>query len=872
MPTDYELALQAGGLGAEETDYEKSLRAGGQLGEEPAYVPPGAYSNRAVAEALGLGVWGEDVEALLGYTGMQFPPPRREPETPADYAARAVGQVASLALPMGAVTKAAAARPAVVGVTKLTTRIAQSVWEGIMKHPKASIATEVLGGAGAGAGRYIGEKKYPDRPLVRPLIEIGGGVAGGMIPTAAIYTPSAIGLRTGKKYLKKALLPFTKKGAKYRAGEYIKEQVADPQAAIAELERGGIGKLPPAVASGERRLMALYAQLRETNARTEREAIESLGASIEILEMELRSQGYGSTDALHLVTSKRIEALEAVMDDRVLRATGRAQTKLDAIPVAQRQSREAMIVKNELEAVRESADRQVKEIWGAVDKNMQVQYTNSVEKYASILSDTPIAQRGDIPEILRSSFTVKREEGEATVALAKGLIRGKGVSNIREMQGLRSKLLEDARIARANKQHNKARIAGEMADAILDDMTRAGGQSADLDLALAATRQYHERFSEGVVGKIFGSVKEGTPKIAPELILHESVGRGGLRGAVDLEKITITPEAKAAVHRYLARSFTDFSLDSAGVINPVKAQRWMRNNQDILDQYPQLLKQLTDADEAQKFATMTKNRMDARIARIRDPKISVAGQFLKSKPEKAINDVLNEPNAIGKMGQLVRQARKDPTGEAEEGLRGAFVDLILDKSFKGGFSPSGERTLSGGALLNFVQKNRLVLKQVFKPEQIKRMEMIGKDLAKIERLGVAGKEGIKMENMLQTGSRVGGAMFGRWFGRAMGSGGTVQVPGIFSTRFEKLIGRFTKDRASQLIHDAIISDSPDLLKALLLPMDKPKVSGKNGVEIIRAINLWLASTGSRVMEDIEEEISSEQMQLLQQQEGKTTLQ
>ena len=104
-------------------------------------------------------------------------------------------------------------------------------------------------------------------------------------------------------------------------------------------------------------------------------------------------------------------------------------------------------------------------------------------------------------------------------------------------------------------------------------------------------------------------------------------------------------------------------------------------------------------------------------------------------------------------------------------------------------------------------------------------------------------------------SRVGGAQIGRFVAKMTG-GGTVQTPGIFSERFQAFSTFLSKDRAFQMIHDAVLSKDPSLLKALLLPLDKP---GSRGVVNARMVgermNLWLAGSGKRVLADIQNEMN-----------------
>jgi len=143
--------------------------------------------------------------------------------------------------------------------------------------PKLAVASEITGGMGAGAGRYVGEEVYPEKAWVRPLAEMAGGIAGGLVPTAAIHTPSALTYRAGKKLIEKGALPFGEKGSRFRAGEFLKKQVKTPEEAAKAATGETIGDLPPVVASGEKRLMALYKQFREADAITDAESVEKIG-------------------------------------------------------------------------------------------------------------------------------------------------------------------------------------------------------------------------------------------------------------------------------------------------------------------------------------------------------------------------------------------------------------------------------------------------------------------------------------------------------------------------------------------------------------------------------------------------------------------
>ncbi|MFA7120536.1 MAG: hypothetical protein WC277_03605 [Bacilli bacterium] len=914
-----------------------------------------------------------------------------EPETTLDYAARGVGEVSGLLLPMGVTTKL------LTRGTGLVAKIAQSVYAAMVSNPALTMGSEVSAGAGAGVGRKVGEES--DIPAVKAGAELVGGVAGGVVPTGIIHAPTALAWRGGKHLLKKVSLPFSKSGSQYRAGEFLKSKVPSPEGSITELGIETIGDLPPVVQAGENRLMNLHKVLMDKDPIADHEMIETLSKSAIKLESEMRKLGYGSSELLADVSKKRIAALQARMDTRVLEATQRAQDKLNKLPVAMRQSKESTIVRNEIERVMREEKSKVDALWGEVPKDMKTGVSNTRSKFNEIMGELAFAQRTDIPAVLSRDPIINNKELTTTT--------------IKEMQGLRSKLLENARIARKNGHWNRARISDEMADAILEDMTgevrlpRAEGvtapskkaapylleeakkyksaeefvegqrgikiidgrlsgediaranadgtitvdkekfyghsteQQADileheyahfieseispefkaelfdnkdvmgyrgrnineklanmiqdgtlpkivtdkfpdlpktksqltdiwneahkavapqklesLKIALQATRDFKETFNQGVVGKVLGYDKTGAPRVDMEAVLDSIIGKKGIQGAANISKVPMTPEIENSMKRYVTRSFADYSLDSNGVINPAKAQKWMQNNEDVLDRFTDLRTQFSDASEAQKIATQTKATMDARKKALQDPRVSVASRFIETTDlGTEIDAVFKAKNPARMTNELVRQARKDPSGQAIEGVRASMVDYILEKSAKGGYNELGEKVISGNDMMGFINKSEGVLRQVFTPEQMGRMKRIASEYSKIQKyVGASGRgEDIEMKdfasNALRMASRVVGARVGGKIGAGT-SGGSIQAAGIMSGRAKAFMTWLTKNRAEALLHDAILSPDPQLLQALLLPLDKPQTQATNLRILNDRLNVWLLGAGSRVMDDI----------------------
>lgn len=785
----------------------------------------------------------KSIEKGMELLGARLPEEGRGPETMPEYIGAGVGEVAALMVPAGQTVRV------LKGGAGLASQVAGQIAKSMVKHPYLTMGSELTGGVGIGVGRGIAEQQFPDSPMARTATEIAGGIAGSMAPTLAINAPTAIAIRSGKQVLQKLTLPFSKKGGMFRAGEVVKGKAAFPTVAAKEAGKETISRMPPAVATGEKKIIELYKALIGQDPATDAGAIEKLSQSIVKLEGEMRKLGYGSPELLEEITRKRIAALELRMDKRVIAAAEKAQKRIDALPVAERRVHEARIVRQELDGARIKEYAGTQKKWLKVNKDLESGFEKTRETYGSLLDDLADDQFDDIPDVLKRSKIINNEKLESTT--------------VKQMQGLRSKLLETRRQAQEARQWNKARIAGDVADAILDDLDLIPGDS-NLRAALAATRNYKTRFESGITGKILGLSREGAPAIHPDLTLQVSIGRMMDRGSIDIEKVVVTPEAVAAARRYVARSFTDYAQDTkSGSVNPVKAERWVKNNEAILDKFPGMRDQLTDAAGAQKIADDTRIRMDTRKKALRDPKVSVSARFLNATDMNTeVRSILKAKNPARMADELVRQAGKDTTGEALEGLRGGFVDYILETSSIGPFNDQGVQTISGRTMHNFLNKNFSVLQKVFTRPQIAKMRTVARELTKIETFEKVpyGKPGLEFKDFASNALRVAAEAKMAQVGGQVGGGtlgGSMKLASLFAGKAKKAMTWLTKDRAEQLVHDAILADDPKLLQSLLLPLDKPSVAKENLIILNRALNLWLAGPGKRVMDDIEQEFKGE---------------
>ena len=872
MPTDLELAIQAGAVerGSQKTDLQKAVDAGAtevsSSGPESGFLP---FANRAIAGTLGAPVDlataglnlipGVDIQDPVGGSegitnifqklGIGTAGQEKSPEGLMEHAGAGVGEAMGFLLPLLGIVKKAAKAKTVAG------QVAKAVEASMVEAPLLTATAEVTGGIGTGAGRHLAETA--ETPGLRVAGEVIGGIAGSAAPSIALSSPTIIGTKLGKTFLKKVAFPFTKKGSKIRAQQFLQKQVADPEAVAERVTAETVGELSPAIASGEKKLMALHTQFRSLDPKFDAKEISRVSHSIYQLEQKLHKLGVSAPEILQDVNRRRIASLEHDIDRRVVDAMGVADKKLSKLPVARRQSQESIIVNEELRKVMKVSKDEVDINWGRVDKDVGVDVTGTNTAYKDLIDDISQAERKDIPSILKENDIVKRTSGSSTDMIK--------ISNVKEAQGLRSSLLEEARNARKDGKWNKARIAQNFADQLLEDMSETNVSGA-LDVAIASSRKHKARFERGIVGKILGFSKTGEPALSPDLTLETSIGRAGVKGSIDIDKIIETPEAISATRRYIARSFTDKATGKGTKpFDPKAASRWIVDNEEILDKFPDLRAQFQDINTATQFANETSKRMAIRRKNLQDPKISIAARFIGVEPEKAIADVFKSKNPLKTTKELLRQARKDPSGQATKGLQGAYIDDLLNSSAIGPTDDIGEQAWSGKKILSLLTENNRVYREVFTPEEMRRVRVIAGELTELETARGALKS-VKLDlddhgqfgpaSLLKLVSRLGGARLGTTIARFTG-GGQLQSQQIMSERFRDFAVHLNKDRAFQLVKEAIrAEDGGELLKTLLLPIDMPVTpKGRKILERINSrVSLWLVTSGSRVMRDIAEEM------------------
>lgn len=851
--------------------YAQQQIGGNAPPEEDAGRGGGAlpFLNRGIASVLGMPV--DLANLALKYTGMpvsdrpfggsasiesgmsrfgratgaqMVPGVDQQPETPAEYIGRGVGESVGMLVPgYGAARLAASsANPLVAGVAQ---RIAQAPVGsstgrlGQFVAPTSTVAGELASGAGAGAGRFVGEEYNPDSPYGGMIGELVGGVSPGLAGMLLRYGPTGLVTRAVGRAREVQADPT-------RAPGRLQSLTADPEAAAVAAETPTIADLTPAQRTQEELLLSLERAVAKSDPTIEKSLRDRAEAAQATLLEETRALGGDPTQTRAFLETRRDE-LNAALQARVEQARTRASERVAALEPESTTEDASRVVREEFEKAYRAARKQENTLWNEIPKEVQIDTRPLFVEFDKLVADTARTQQQNIPEFARG-FLAPNKKGERLL----------GDFEIpSELQGFRSEMLDIARRASDAGQPNQARIAGDLAKATLKTMNSLGDIGGPYALARDFSRRLNETFTEGPAGRLVDT-RGGSPAIPAEMTLTSLIGAGGVRGGVAenaLRTATSDPTnigagqnevVQNAIQDYLTRSLRDHAVTAEGRLKPEAAESWMRSNEALLAQYPQLRETLTNAMEAQTRAQGAKARQIAVSRNLENPRETAIARFLEGNPNDAVARIFRADNPVEAATSLRRSAARDSSGAALAGLRGAFVDNVLASSRQTG--PNGE-VFRGSTILEMLNgpKQRAVFEAVFSPEELNRLRQIGTEFTALERArgdlpDVGGVVVASQNRLINRLAQLGGAALGRKLSQVTGTG-NIQTPAIASSALNNFVTNLGSDRAERLISRAVTDPDPTLFAALMRDSRTPRQQD----EAVRRLQGWLAGPAGRAL-------------------------
>ena len=408
----------------------------------------------------------------------------------------------------------------------------------------------------------------------------------------------------------------------------------------------------------------------------------------------------------------------------------------------------------------------------------------------------------------------------------------KGRVPAREIIKFRSNMLQVTRNLKAKNESNSAlqKLADDAQEQILGVLENSKASVA-YRRAADETKKVHDIFKRGDIDFT------DTQTIGKRML---GVGEGGAERVDQIAKAAGYNEGLiGAADDYVRAAFANTAIKD-GVIVPRSAEAFLKKHQSYLaqPQNRQLRAELEDAAFTQKAT---------------DALISKQSQFASERaaaafntfsnladPVRAVQSVLRNEQPRKAMNLLVRQAAKDPTGEAIEGLRRTFVKTLIQKAT--GKEVGVSEILEGrvGKLKGSTAYDKMkpVLNDLFgdSPEQLKVIDDVFSQIKIIQRSSSAPAaadsvvERVAFDSMLQyIGIRAAPIV-------SKGSGaGALSIAGKASSIMKKLFSERPKQQAYQIIEELMVNPEKYAKAAAAV------ANARDEVEMVRAATGFLDS-------------------------------
>lgn len=794
--------IQAGGTSA-----PKARSGNGVMGQVNAGIAESIGGLVDFVNPFSRDVWAESglqtgsaVEGLKG--GMQAigaDVASEAPDSISGSVARGAGQAAGALLPVSAVARGVQSAGGLMG--GLAAQVRQAL------ATRAGVTAEVAAGGVSGGARQI-TKDAGGNELMQ---DVAGIVAPMSVPAAAAALRGAYrGARSlpltgnvikGGEAIARGLTPMTREGAASVAGERLQSLSGGADRAE-ELARGIVERDPlnrtPAQQTGDPNLLGLERAAANENPVLRERLASRASATRGAAQDEIAGMSGDVKDAKAFF-AKRLTDFKANMTARVDQAMQMADETVEGVGPRAAETTNSLGVSNR---IRQALDENLTEearLWRSVPTDARVSPSASKSTAQSLADDLPRAQQSDFPGIARQLLL--SPDGF------------KDAESVGELHGLYSELRRIARSSMAGNDQNKnrARIANDIAEAILRDLGAIGGETPAgraINEARTFSRALHETFDQGAVGRILKRTIDGDTTMTPETALSRTVGRGGSAAVADAQDIQrAAPLAADEITDYLRGRFTDSILTASGEFSPKAAATWLRQNRELMGRYPDLAREFTRALSSRSAASALAERSAARV-KLAEAQSPVA-RFNLGQDQKAVLSVLGADDPVSAARSVAATARKDTSGKALAGVKAAFSDHLIGKA-------ATDEGLSGERLSNLLKDGKTIqaLRQVFDSGELARIQRIASDLSKID--GQAKDVGEFLNSpansIVEYAVRVMAARVG---GNAGGGsmGGSLQTANIAAKRATDMLRNLTNDRARQLLMDAI--EDPALFKALL---------------------------------------------------------
>jgi hypothetical protein len=687
-------------------------------------------------------------------------------------------------------------------------------------------------------------------------VALGAAFGGGIGAASSLPIVGAARLLRNKVYrpVKEAITPATRDTLESRASDRLRELTPENGDLVNSLQQKTITNLTPARATGDVGLESLEAVAMK-NPEANRALQQRQQEALQVIKKKydaLQKQG-APEEALAAVRQRA----QGVIDKLAGRTKSTEQSMNSALDIVNPSYSPAHISESVRSKIANSRAQAVSEgsaLYDAVP-NIRINPSVTSKVFGNLLKETPVAQLDEIPkDLMQSVLELGKPRNVATGLLdaagnpiTKQMQSGRQI-DVKEMQGLRSKLIEQSAKARAIGDKGQAYTLDKLADAVMTDLDQLANETGNSALRTANKfwrEQVKERFDQGAIGDVMRADRDRGVAVAQEMTLESLLGAGRAKGNVGIDRLLkASPDALPEAQQYMLARFRDTAIKESG-LNIGQANKFLRDNQDIFSrtEFSGVKKAINDAMEAQGKYVKAHDRQKAVVdaltgatekTLVGKQRISATSKFLNADTDKALDGFIANGDING-LRNLKRTVAKDATGAAQVGLRSAMIKKII-----------GDGT-DGNAVMQALNNPRIfqAAKELIPGDQLNRITQLATEQMAWQRQlkdSVAGGKLSTPNNLLQL-------MFQLYSARTAGTvknvigikdtGGSFAISGFFGKTSKRIADRLSTRQVDDLLMEA--AQDKKLMANLLA---KPK-SAKEARLLEQRMNIWLNTNAGR---------------------------
>jgi hypothetical protein len=487
-------------------------------------------------------------------------------------------------------------------------RFVSGIGTAARKYPKSFLASELLGGVGAGVAGGTSEAYFPGEAAPR----FGAELVGGFFSPGRFLVSASGAVADFAKTMASTMSPNAREARAANAlYKVLTASGSDIPKLIKELEKASPTGITPSAAqkTGDMGLTMLETTLARGNSKYGAEIMKQGQDSIVAYERLIeRLSEIGTPEALRKVAELREIKLNGLLEGRMAIADADAAAKIAKITKDTPQARYDIgaIVRTETERALADARQHEKTLWDKAYKGSlrtktvkgqkvlalkEVVPSNAGESFLEIATSmTPERFRYRMPAEVRSIMARLGIDDDAIAKFAAGKqtqeylqtgkvpaqyltkLDGKKVvsvvkkTDVQDLINIRSDLLAFSREAAAKGEAANASFYGKMAESVLDDL--AATKNPAYDEARQFSRTLNDYFTRSYAGDVAAVTKKGADKLPPEVLVSRAFGSGADTTSMRMADIEdavgmMATQYNDAVAKFGARSAQAIALKPA---------------------------------------------------------------------------------------------------------------------------------------------------------------------------------------------------------------------------------------------------------------------------------------------------------------------